>query len=117
MLPRLSFCHWYSFGAGDFGKVQIEIDESDIWEDLSELYINSSDGIWTQTYLDLSAYAGMSVRVAFFFHSDSSSDTVSTGWYIDDLQATIIDTSEVSNPIVSDDDGDSSGGCFIGSST
>lgn len=90
--PRLKYWHWYSFittngVAVDSGKVQIQVGGSGTWVDLSGQYHNNSGG-WTQTSLDLSAYAGQSVQVAFYFESHSyagNTNTVSSGWYIDDI--------------------------------
>jgi len=81
--PRLRFWHWYSFSSGDYGKVQIKIDGTTDWIDISTSYTNTGSSIWTYPSIDLSDYAGESVQIAFFFHSDTYSN--STGWYIDDV--------------------------------
>lgn len=84
--PRLRFWHWYSFtiNDSDYGKVQIKVAGAQNWEDLSDgFYHDWSGGIWTRPFIDLSAYAGLSVQIAFYFHSDGG--YVEAGWYIDDI--------------------------------
>ena len=84
--PYLRFWHWYSFENGDYGKVMIKVEGNTDWQDISEDYINTSGGIWTYPALDLSAYAGQAIQIAFHLHSDSY--TGSPGWYIDDISIT-----------------------------
>jgi len=84
--PRLRYWHWYSFqnNDSDYGKVQIRVNGTQNWEDLPEgFYRDGSGGIWTRPLIDLSAYAGLSVQIAFFFRSDNG--YVDPGWYIDDI--------------------------------
>ncbi|HSO87675.1 MAG TPA: hypothetical protein VLQ91_14055, partial [Draconibacterium sp.] len=90
--PRLRFWHWYSFASADQGTVQIKVGTGD-WETISETYINTGSAVWTYSSIDLSSYAGLSVQLAFLLKSDGSGYTVSTGWYIDDIEV-------VSGPIV-----------------
>ena len=70
--PRLRFWHWWSFavpdffGTGaDFGRVQIRIG-TNAWQTLSPDYTTDSSGLWTRASLDLSAYAGKTVQIAFY---------------------------------------------------
>ncbi len=87
--PRLRFWHWYSFSTDDYGKVQIRVDGTDEWEDISTLYSNTSSNTWTYPFLDLSEYAGKSVQIAFYFHSNQAGQyysNVSSGWYIDNIE-------------------------------
>lgn len=84
--PRLRFWHWFSFSTKDYGKVQIKSGKGS-WQDISIPYTGLSS-VWTYPYLDLSAYAGLSVTISFTFHSaddGSQGGDVSTGWYIDDI--------------------------------
>ncbi len=84
--PRLRFWHWYSFriNDSDYGRVQIKIDGTDNWKELPEAeYRDRCGGIWTRAFIDLSAFAGQSVQIAFRFHSDGS--YTANGWYIDDI--------------------------------
>ncbi|MCK6556938.1 immune inhibitor A [Candidatus Binatia bacterium] len=88
--PRLRFWHWYNFGGGDFGRVQIKAGDSD-WQTLAE-FAGHSSGTWSYPSLDLSAYAGQTVRVGLYFESHGYDDwrghhwNVSSGWYIDELK-------------------------------
>ena len=86
--PRLRFWHWYSFNVGpDYGEVQIKVG-SGTWQALSGDYLQTGGNVWTRTSLDLSAYAGQTVQVGFFFHAqDDSSITpeVAPGWYVDEV--------------------------------
>jgi bacillopeptidase F (M6 metalloprotease family) len=84
--PLLRFWHWFSFSSGDYGKVQIKPVSSSIWTDLSSQYLNTSGNVWTNPLFELSAFAGQTVQIAFYFYSDGSSYYVSTGWYIDDFE-------------------------------
>jgi hypothetical protein len=89
--PRLRFWHWYSFSYSDFAKVQIKVDGTNNWVDITlSNYINTSGNIWTYTYFSLLDYAGQSVQVAFYFSATNntgiSGEDVSTGWYIDDIK-------------------------------
>ncbi len=85
--PRLRFWHWWSFGAADFGQVQVSADSGVTWKTLSPQYAADSSGQWTRTTLDLSAYAGQTVRLGFYFESHSSTwGGVGPGWYIDQVE-------------------------------
>src|SRR5437899_2023898 len=64
--PRLRFWHWYDIAVdgADYGQVEIK-PAGGAWQPLSQKYVGSSSGVWTRPSLDLSAYAGQSVQVAF----------------------------------------------------
>lgn len=81
--PRLRFWHWFSLASGDYGEVHIRVDGSE-WEVISERYSGSSSGVWTRPRLDLSAYAGLAVEIAFYAYSDGYA--ASSGWYVDDVE-------------------------------
>lgn len=83
--PRLRFWYWFSFGANDWGRVQISTDGGNTWSNMTTYdYYNTSSNVWTVEEIDLKPYAGMNVRFAFQFHSVSC--CTSWGWYIDDLE-------------------------------
>jgi hypothetical protein len=84
--PALRFWHWYSFSSDDNGRVQIKVGNGN-WTTISNIYTNTSGGIWSHTYFDLSGYADSTVQIAFYFHSheDWPDPDVSSGWYIDDI--------------------------------
>ncbi len=86
--PRLRFWHWYSFAGGDYGQVQVR-PEGGNWEILSSEYTNTSSNAWSFPLLDLSGYAGQTVQIGFFFHSENAGggfEEVSSGWYVDDVE-------------------------------
>ena len=87
--PRFRWSHWYAFNDGDAGSVQIKVG-TNAWVAVPEyptLY-NTSSGVWSDAALDLSAYAGQTVRIGFWFTSQLSgtSSRVAAGWYIDDVR-------------------------------
>jgi hypothetical protein len=90
--PGLRFWHWYSFAGGcscgsfctdegSYGYVEIQTRPNN-WQTISATYTGSST-VWSQPFIDLTPYAGQSVRVAFHFHSASC---VAPGWYVDDVR-------------------------------
>ncbi len=84
--PRFRFWHWYNFSAKDYGKIQIKR-ENGIWEDVSLSYTESSS-VWTYPSINLSAYAGTNINIAFYFHAGDDGaygSDVNAGWYIDDV--------------------------------
>ncbi|MCL4787210.1 MAG: hypothetical protein KJ070_10510 [Verrucomicrobia bacterium] len=85
--PRLRFWHWWSFACGDYGQVQISTNNGASWLGLSGGYSADSSGRWSRGWLDLTAYAGMTVRLGLYFHSQSAGcgGTVGAGWYVDEL--------------------------------
>ncbi|MBI5017195.1 MAG: choice-of-anchor J domain-containing protein [Deltaproteobacteria bacterium] len=93
--PWLRFWHWWSIAGHDFGKVQVSTDNGATWADLSAQYTADSSGQWARATLDLSAYAGQSVRIGFYFepHHYSSYGVyytdVGSGWYIDQVEVVI----------------------------
>ena len=53
------------------------------WKNEGTPVLNTSV-VWSLKHIDLTAYSGQTVRIAFFHYSYDSG--VSTGWYIDDLR-------------------------------
>ncbi len=86
--PRLRFWHWYSFaGTAGGGRVQIREGAGD-WVSISPEYAQSSGGIWTRPLIDLSAYAGKTVQLAFSFTAPPAGGNIGAGWYVDEIQLT-----------------------------
>jgi hypothetical protein len=74
--PRLWFWHWWSFGALDFGQVQITTNHRANWQAWSPKYgqddvanTYDSSGRWSRAWLDLAPYAGMTVSLGLYFES------------------------------------------------
>ncbi|MFH1841732.1 MAG: hypothetical protein ABIF77_00860 [bacterium] len=84
--PRLRFWHWYSFSTSDYGQVHIKVD-GESWQTLFSNYTSTGSGCWTRPFINLSAYTGQSVQIAFKFHSQIYGNTTdeSSGWYIDQV--------------------------------
>ena len=80
---QLKYWQWFNIeNSDDQGVLQISVN-SGAWQTISSPEFDGESMVWTQYVTDLSAYAGSSVRIAFYF----TSDWVSTynGWYIDDV--------------------------------
>jgi Secretion system C-terminal sorting domain len=87
--PRLEFWHWYDFGAGDSGEVQVRTQEGD-WETISPVYTFTGGGVWTRPSLNLVPYAGQDIQLAFLIRTFDDAGTpgsdVRPGWYVDGVQ-------------------------------
>ncbi len=88
--PTLRFWHWFSIGAHDFCRVQIKAGTNS-WVNLSSQYTGNS-GVWSRPSLDLSAYAGSTVQLAFYLesHNDFFGSSVGPGWYVDEVVITAV---------------------------
>ena len=89
---QIVFNQWFSYypydwsSSRDWGRVQISTHDDQAgwsgWEDVGNR-IQDYGNVWSLMAVDLTAYAGMRVRVGFY-HSSDEQDTDS-GWYIDDV--------------------------------
>jgi subtilisin-like proprotein convertase family protein len=80
---HLRFSELYKTQAGsDLCTPQVSTDGGTTWTNLDQY--SGSNGAWAARDYDLSAYAGASVKVRFWFHSDAS--TNDEGWYVDDVE-------------------------------
>jgi hypothetical protein len=99
---HLRYWQWFSLGFGDYGYVQVSVLEpgTQVWsawqnasptavQDVSDTGTNSSD--WSRNDVDLSVYAGQTVRIAFYHTASSSSE--SWGWFVDDVAILTADDS------------------------
>jgi hypothetical protein len=81
--PRLRFVHWNNNYVEDPGVVEIRpLDGT--WQPISPTYVRDSR-VWTRSTLDLRAYAGQVVQVAFRFKANTDGN-VAAGWYIDNVE-------------------------------
>jgi hypothetical protein len=81
--PALRFYHWYNFKSA-LGFVETSTDGGSTWNQISSTYQNGNTGnMWNNVSVDLSAYAGQTVQVAFRFASIGIS--TAAGWYVDDI--------------------------------
>ncbi|MCX6640679.1 MAG: choice-of-anchor J domain-containing protein [bacterium] len=82
LAPELFFWHWFRMTLADYGYVQIKPSDG-TWVTVGDpIYGNSST--WTQSYRDLSAFAGRDIQIAFYFTSNGWDQD--NGWYIDDVR-------------------------------
>ena len=87
--PRLRFWSWYNIGAHDFCEMQIKVG-TNAWQALHR-YTSTGSGVWNQQGFDLSAYAGQTVQLGFYFESHSYyqygsyASSVGPGWYVDEV--------------------------------
>ncbi len=86
--PRLRFWHWYSFNAGDYGRVEIRR-VGQAWTPISTDYDWTGSGVWTYPLIDLTAYADSMIEISFLFHSvdvvGNGGPDVGPGWYLDNV--------------------------------
>jgi len=84
VMPVLSFWHRYTFGANDYGYVEVREVGTSTWK---RLYF--AEGVlsaWSKESIDLSSYAKKQVDIRFRIMTDTAAQpTNSDGWYIDDL--------------------------------
>ncbi|HEY4416812.1 MAG TPA: choice-of-anchor J domain-containing protein [Verrucomicrobiae bacterium] len=100
--PRLRFWQWFNFVNAE-GYVEILSFGSTNWQTISATNIgvgataNYSSGVWSRPSIDLSAFAGTSVQVAFHFTSGPGGWGTDPGWYVDDV-AVVTNTPVINNP-------------------
>jgi len=86
---HLRFWHWFSYGGGDYGQVQISVYDAatgwSSWEPVGSVFGANLSSIWSPVSIDITEYAGKKVRVAFYHYTNNDSSS-SWGWYIDDIQ-------------------------------
>jgi hypothetical protein len=88
--PTLNFWHWVNL-ANALGYVELKSGTNG-WQQISSTYINvTSGGAWLQESIDLSAFAGQSVQIAFHFTSGHCCGNAE-GWYVDDVYLTEVVT-------------------------
>ena len=87
----MTFWHWWSYTSGDYGKVQISVQDQgtvewSAWEDPPCIpgTIAGTSGVPSRGYCNLTAYAGQRVRIGFYHIADGS--YTAPGWYIDDIE-------------------------------
>lgn len=85
--PRLRFWHWYSFSTSDRGFVEVMVAGTGTWERVSVDYTSTGSGVYSSPLIDLSAYAGKRIQIAFHFIAVDASGGADNGlgWYIDDV--------------------------------
>ncbi len=90
---QVKFWQWYSYSNLDAGYVQISVWNAQTstwsgWSTISEGMVSESS-VWTLMGVDLTRYAGSTVRIAFYHTADICTlcgPSESSGWFIDDVQ-------------------------------
>ncbi len=88
--PRLRFWQWYNF-INTGGFVEVRREGSTNWVGISVTNTssgataNTGGGIWTRSSIDLNAFAGTNVQIAFRFVSGINNFGVTRGWFVDDV--------------------------------
>jgi hypothetical protein len=93
--PRLRFWHWFNLGSAE-GYVEVSVNQGANWIQVSPTYYtNTTDtfitdgvnggGVWSRPSIDLSAFAGQNIWIAFHFASGSYADN-GLGWFVDDVE-------------------------------
>jgi hypothetical protein len=100
--PRLRFWQWFDFvNAGGF--VEILQAGSTNWQAITATNISVGStasygsGVWSRPSIDLSAFGGQSVQIAFHFFSGGNGWGSDPGWYIDDV-AVVTNAPVLNNP-------------------
>lgn len=83
---RLRYWQWFSY-ADDAGVVQISAFDSvggwSVWQSVGES-ITGASGVWSRRDVDLTEYAGQTIRIGFFHNAEVN--TESSGWFMDDIR-------------------------------
>ena len=89
---RLTFWHWFSTQHGvDFGAADVSDDNGSTFYQVSPNVYEGESLTWTKACVDVSEYAGTTIRLGFHFLSDDDWPTgyVGPGWYVDDISVEI----------------------------
>jgi hypothetical protein len=79
--PRLKYWYWYCLSTLASGQLQIRVG-TNTWQNLP-VSVQGCAGGWSQRTVDLSAYAGQTVQIGFYF---GSYVYLAPGWYIDGVE-------------------------------
>lgn len=112
--PILSFWHQIGVEEGDYGYVEISQDNGFNWEEVAS-FTNTWRSTWSREMVDLSAYKASSILIRFHLRDDgevgwSRNDNgvqvygplVSSGWDIDDVVISELDTETLPFPLFDD---------------
>ena len=102
--PRLRFWQWYDFvNAGGYVEIRQQFGSTN-WQAITATNnsigfnpANYCSGVWTRPSIDLSAFAGQNVQIAFHFSNGGGGYGSDPGWYIDDV-AVVTNTPVFNNP-------------------
>lgn len=86
---QVAFWCWYDIESGsstgsDFAFFEVSLNDGSTW--IRVRTYGGSSGGWVQETLDLSAYAGQSIRIRFRYYT--THEDISEGFYVDDVEIT-----------------------------
>src|SRR5579863_8652031 len=88
--PRLRWWQWFHLGnseyGSDLGDFQISTNNGTSWQTLLSISGGgAASGGWTEPSVDLSAYAGQSVQISFYYQTGDEGFGGGPGWFVDDV--------------------------------
>ena len=88
--PRLRWWQWLQFGnsssGSDVGDFQISTNNGASWQTLLSVgYNGATSSGWAEPSVDLSAYAGQSVQIAFYYQTGDNYYSSGPGWFVDNV--------------------------------
>lgn len=94
---NLIFSEWFQIESEyDHGKVKVSMNGGTTWTELDD---RSGSSDWRQSVVDLSTYAGQTIKVGFHFTSDGL--VTNLGWYVDDVQIILEEPQRLGATLVS----------------
>lgn len=87
----LRFWSWFRYEGGDLGFFQIRVQDpaTGVWSAWQDLLLTSKaelySPMWTRAAVELTEYAGETVRVSFV-HTEDNDTGLDLGWYVEDLE-------------------------------
>ena len=89
----MCYWQWWSYSSYDYGYLQISIQDEGTggwsdWVTLPGTTVEGSSPVWTRRCVELTAYEGQTVKIAFCHTANRDSvgrPSESTGWYIDNI--------------------------------
>ena len=91
--PQLLWWQWLEFGNGyyesDNGFLEISTNSRASWQTLMSVGGNEAySGGWSEPSVNLSAYAGQSVQIAFYYQTGDEDYWAGPGWFVDNVTLT-----------------------------
>jgi len=84
--PRFTYHYWYQIGGQDYAQLQIRT-VGGAWQDITgERLVDATAGAWSRRSVDLRAFAGQNVQLAFRLVTvfENRAGDFALGWYLDE---------------------------------
>ncbi len=86
---RLAASSWHDLDLNDRARVMVSYFDGESWNEPEDLLVQSGrSSKWRSVELNLSRYAGKTIRLHFVLQQDENLEGTGNGWYIDDLRLT-----------------------------